>query len=70
MLSREVKDIAHTHSLSLVLVGTYSSAAAYADVNLKFVRTQDGRIVRAHSDTLPNARDVNWRLQALAPAVR
>ena len=70
MLSREVKDIARSHSASLVLVGTYSPAAAYTYVSLKFVRTQDGRIVRAYNYALPNDKDVNRLLQALPPTAR
>jgi TolB-like protein len=70
MLSREVKDIARTHSASLVLVGTYSPAATYTYVSLKFVRTQDGRIVRAYNYALPNDKDVSRLLQVQQPATR
>jgi hypothetical protein len=51
-------------------VGTYSPAAAYTYVSLKFVRTQDGRIVRAYNYALPNDRDVNRLLQSLPPTAR
>ena len=44
LLSREIKDIAKSHNASLVLVGTYSSAASFTYVSLKLVRTEDGRI--------------------------
>lgn len=65
LLSRELKDIARNHNASLVVVGTYSAAANYTYVSLKLVRTEDGRIVRAHDYALPNDRDVQ-RLLAVA----
>ena len=58
LLSREIKDIAKSHSASLVLVGTYSSAASFTYVSLKLVRTEDGRILNGHDYALPNDRDV------------
>ena len=64
MLSREIKDIAKSHNATLVLVGTYSSAANFTYVSLKLVRTEDGRIVRGHDYALPNDRDVSRLLQA------
>lgn len=64
MLSRELKDIAKTHRADLVLVGTYSAAANFTYVSLKFVRTTDGRIMRAHDYALPNDKDVVKLLQA------
>ena len=51
-------------------MGTYSPAAAYTYVSLKFVRTQDGRIVRAYNYALPNDKDVNRLLQVLPPTAR
>jgi hypothetical protein len=63
MLSRELKDIARTHSSNLVLVGTYSPAANFTFVSLKLVRTEDGRIVRGHDYALPNDRDISKLLQ-------
>lgn len=63
LLSREVKDIAQQHSATLVLVGTYSVAANLTYVNIKLVRTEDGRIIRAHDYALPNDRDVKRMLQ-------
>lgn len=64
LLSREIKDIAKSHSATIVLVGTYSVAANLTYVNLKFVRTEDGRIIRAHDYVLPNDRNVTRLLQA------
>jgi len=64
LLSRELKDIARTHSAALVLVGTYSTAASMTHINVKLVRTEDGRIIRAHDYALPNDRDVMRLLQA------
>lgn len=63
MLSREIKDVARNHHTSLVLVGTYSAAANFTYVSLKFVRTEDSRIIRAYDYTLPNDKDVNRLLQ-------
>lgn len=63
LLSREVKDIARSHNASMVLVGTYSAAANLTYVSLKFVRTEDSRIIRAHDYALPNDRDVTKLLQ-------
>ncbi|RPE70648.1 hypothetical protein EDC62_1131 [Tibeticola sediminis] len=63
LLSREVKDIARSHSASFVLVGTYSPAATVTYVSLKLVRTEDGRILRATDYALPNDRDVMRLLQ-------
>jgi hypothetical protein len=51
-------------------VGTYSPAATYTYVSLKFVRTQDGRIVRAYNYALPNDKDVSRLLQVQQPATR
>ncbi|WP_246483453.1 FlgO family outer membrane protein [Paenacidovorax monticola] len=65
LLSREIKDIARSHNASMVLVGTYSTAASFTYVSLKLVRTEDGRIVRGHDYALPNDRDVQ-RLLAVA----
>lgn len=58
LLSRELKDIARNQNASVVLVGTYSTAASYTFVSLKLVRTVDSKIVRAHDYALPNDRDV------------
>jgi len=63
MLSREIQNIARSHSASLVLVGTYSPAADVTYINLKLVRTEDGRIIRAHNYALPNDRNVKRLLQ-------
>jgi len=64
LLSREIKDIAKSHNASMVLVGTYSSAASVTYVSLKLVRTEDGRILNGHDYALPNDRDVQRLLQA------
>jgi TolB-like protein len=63
LLSREIKDIARSHAATLVLVGTYSVAANLTYLNIKLVRTEDGRIIRAHDYALPNDRDVMRMLQ-------
>lgn len=63
LLSREIKDIARSHNASMVLVGTYSAAANFTYVSLKFVRTEDSRIIRAYDYALPNDKDVNKLLQ-------
>lgn len=63
LLSREIKDIARSHNASMVLVGTYSAAANFTYVSLKFVRTEDSRIVRAYDYALPNDKDVTKLLQ-------
>ena len=63
MLSREVKDIARIHSATLVLVGTYSTAAQLTYISLKLVRTDTGQIVRGHDYALPNDADVTRLLQ-------
>lgn len=63
MLSRELKDIAREHSAYYVLVGTYSVAATLTHVNLRLVRTEDARIIRAYDYALPNDRDVRQLLQ-------
>jgi hypothetical protein len=63
LLSREIKDIARSHNASMVLVGTYSAAANFTYISLKFVRTQDSRIIRAYDYALPNDKDVNKLLQ-------
>ncbi|MBK6323371.1 FlgO family outer membrane protein [Candidatus Aalborgicola defluviihabitans] len=64
MLSREIKDIARSHNASMVLVGTYSPAANFTYVSLKFVRTADSRIIRGYDYALPNDKDVTRMLQA------
>ncbi|HRD33110.1 MAG TPA: FlgO family outer membrane protein [Rhodocyclaceae bacterium] len=63
LLSREIKDIARSHSATMVLVGTYSTAANLTYISLKLVRTEDSRILRAHDYALPNDRDVKRLLQ-------
>lgn len=63
MLSREIRDVARNHHTSLVLVGTYSAAANFTYVSLKFVRTEDSRILRAYDYALPNDKDVTRLLQ-------
>jgi hypothetical protein len=63
LLSREIKDIAHAHNANMVLVGTYSTAANFTYISLKFVRTEDSRIIRAYDYALPNDKDVSRLLQ-------
>lgn len=58
LLSREIKNIARSHSARYVLVGTYSAAVTVTYISLKLVRTDDGSIIRAHDYALPNDRDV------------
>lgn len=70
LLSREIKDIARSHNASMVLVGTYSPAANFTYVSLKFVRTEDSRIVRAFDYALPNDKDVTKLLQVANPNAR
>ena len=67
LLSREIKDIARTHSAAYVVVGTYSAAANLTFVSLKMLRTEDGRIVNGADYALPNDRDVVKLLQAPRP---
>ncbi len=55
------------YNANMVLVGTYSVAANFTYVSLKFVRTEDSRIIRAYDYTLPNDKDVT-RLLQVAPA--
>jgi hypothetical protein len=70
LLSREIKDIARSHNANMVLVGTYSTAANFTYVSLKFVRTEDSRIIRAYDYALPNDKDVNKLLQVAASTGR
>ena len=66
LLSREIKDIAQSHHANYVLVGTYSVAASVTYVSLKFVRTEDSRIIRGYDYALPNDKDINRLLQVTA----
>lgn len=71
LLSREIKDIARSHNAEMVLVGTYSAAANFTYVSLKFVRTEDSRIIRSYDYALPNDKDVTKMLQVAAtPSAR
>ncbi len=71
LLSREIKDIARSHNAEMVLVGTYSAAANFTYVSLKFVRTEDSRIIRSYDYALPNDKDVTKMLQvAPTPSAR
>lgn len=70
LLSREIKDIARSHNAVMVLVGTYSAAANYTYVSLKFVRTEDSRILRGYDYALPNDKDVTRLLQTTATNTR
>lgn len=63
LLSREIKNIARSHDATLLLVGMYSTAANITHINIKLVRTEDGRIIRAFDYGLPNDRDVMRLLQ-------
>lgn len=63
LLSSEIKDIARSNNASVVLVGTNSAAANFTYVSLKFVRTEDSRIIRAFDYALPDDKDVNKLLQ-------
>ena len=63
MLSREVKDIARSHSAAMVLVGTYTPAANMVYVNTKLVRAEDGRILGAYDYTMPVNRNIRRLLQ-------
>jgi len=65
LLSREIKEIAQSHHANYVLVGTYSAAASVTYVSLKFVRTEDGRIVRGYDYALPNDKDITKLLQVV-----
>ncbi len=67
LLSREIKDIAQSHHANYVLVGTYSVAASVTYVSLKFVRTEDSRIIRGYDYALPNDKDINKLLQVVQP---
>ena len=49
---------------NMVLVGTYSPAANFTYVSLKFVRPADSRIIRGYDYALPNDKDVTRMLQA------
>ena len=57
------RNIARSHNANMVLVGTYSAAANFTYVSLKFVRTEDSRIIRAYDYALPNDKDVTRLLQ-------
>jgi TolB-like protein len=70
LLSREIKDIARSHNANMVLVGTYSAAANFTYVSLKFVRAEDSRIIRAYDYALPNDKDVTRLLQVTPANVR
>jgi hypothetical protein len=71
LLSREIKDIARAHNANMVLVGTYSAAANLTYISLKFVRTEDSRIIRGYDYALPNDKDVTRLLQVSgAPTAR
>ena len=65
LLSREIKDIAQSHHANYVLVGTYSVAASVTYVSLKFVRTEDSRIIRGYDYALPNDKDITKLLQVV-----
>ena len=67
LLSREIKEIAQSHHANYVLVGTYSSAASVTYISLKFVRTEDSRIVRGYDYALPNDKDITKLLQVIPP---
>ncbi len=67
LLSREIKDIAHSHHANYVLVGTYSVAANVTYISLKFVRTEDSRIIRGYDYALPNDKDINKLLMVTPP---
>ncbi|TSE20182.1 hypothetical protein Talka_01077 [Tepidimonas alkaliphilus] len=53
LLSREIKDIAHSHHARSVLVGTYSVAGNVVYISIKLVRTDTSQILRGYDYALP-----------------
>lgn len=64
LLSRELRDISHSHAAQAVVVGTYAVSANQVFVSLKLVRAPGGDTLAAHNYALPLDGNVRTLLQA------
>jgi TolB-like protein len=62
MLTREVQELAATHKVAAVLVGTYTENGQYVFVSLKLVRPEDGMILTAYDYSLRKDDEIAWLL--------
>jgi TolB-like protein len=58
LLTREIQELARTHNVSAVVVGTYSNGNTFVFVSLKLIDTASGVILAAHDYALPMDRQV------------
>lgn len=58
MLTRHIRDIAHSHQAQAVVVGTYSRASSAVFINLKIVKPDSNLILAAQDFSLPMTRDI------------
>lgn len=59
MLSRELKDISHTHHAQAVIVGTYAIGETRVYVTAKVINADSGVVISAHDYSLPIDKDTN-----------
>jgi len=59
MLSRELKDISHTHHAQAVIVGTYAIGKTRVYVTAKVINADSGVVISAHDYSLPIDKDTN-----------
>ena len=62
MLTREVQELAATHKVAAVLVGTYTENGQSVFVSLKLVRPEDGMILTAYDYSLRKDDEIAWLL--------
>ena len=64
VLTREIREIAHSHQAQAVIVGTYSKADKNVYVNLKIVQPDRGRVISACDYIIPRSPDVNIMIKS------
>lgn len=53
MLTREIKDLAHSHDAQAVIVGTYGTGGDYAFINLKVIQPATNIVLAAEDYAIP-----------------
>jgi TolB-like protein len=62
MLTREVQELAATHKVAAVLVGTYTENGQSVFASLKLVRPEDGKILAAYDYAQRKDNEIAWLL--------
>ncbi len=62
LLTREIKDVAQSHSAQAVIVGTYAESDRFVYVNLKLIRPGDNIVISTHDYAVPMDKTVKAML--------